>query len=372
MGNELSDRKKRILSAVINDYIETAEPVGSKTISQKEGLGLSSATIRNEMAELTSMGYLEQPHTSAGRIPSPLGYRLFVNELMHWHKLTVQETQRINKELSARVLQLDRMVSDIVTLASQLTSYPALSLTPQLKLNISRFDLIHIDEHSFIIVAMLSNKAVKNKLITLPVKIEAAMITRLSALFNAHFTGISEELISIDKISAVERASGDDLGISATIASFAIEALSGAGAAEAHVAGTSTLLQQPEFRDPDKAHRLLSLLSDNERILSLVPASSDEDSDSDVKVMIGPENIAEELRDSSVIMASYNVSEDTKCMVGIVGPTRIDYARIAAQLKYFARGVSKIFRGEVSTGMSPAALGAAEMDAKGDDVDNES
>ena len=358
---ELSDRKKRILSAVINDYIETAEPVGSKTISGD--LGLSSATIRNEMAELTSLGYLEQPHTSAGRIPSPMGYRLFVNELMHWHKLSVQEIQRINAELKSRMQMLDRMVSDVVNLASKLTHYPALSLSPPLNLTITRFDLIHIDDYSFIAVAMLSNKSVKNKLITMPFKIPDFMITRLSALFNAHFTNITEDLFDVLKISSVERAAGDDLGLTASIASFAIEILSGAGAGTAQVAGTSTLLQQPEFRDPDKAHRLLSYLSDSERILSLASQSSDDN----VKVMIGPENIAEELCDSSVVMASYSVDENTKCLVGIVGPTRMDYARVAAQLKYFARGVSRIFRGD--TDIEQAALGAA--DSEGKDADNE-
>lgn len=367
----LSERKKQILTAVINNYIETAEPVGSKALAQKAGLSLSPATIRNELSELTTMGYLEQPHTSAGRIPSPSGYRLFVNELMHQHKLSLTETERINAELNSRLKQLDRLIADVSMLASQLTAYPALALAPPVRVTITRFDLIYIDQHSFIIVAMLSNQAVKNKLIHLPVSIQQEMVQKLSTLFNAHFTNVLEENISEHTVKAVERASGDTMGIAAAIASFAIEILTEAGVGEAYVAGTSHLLQHPEFRDPDKAHRLLNYLSDSERLLALAPSGSD----GEVKVMIGPENIAEELQDSSVIMASYDAGDNMKCLVGVVGPTRMDYAKVAARLKYFAMGLSRLFRGEAPPGKEMSALLSGEdtekRQLKGDGITDE-
>ena len=210
---EISDRKKEILKAIINDYILSAEPVGSKAIAETAGLGLSSATIRNEMAELTSMGFLEQPHTSAGRIPSPAGYRMYVNELMQQYRLSLEETETINRRLNQRIQQLDKLISDVGNLASQLTSYPALALTAPAKATISRFDLIYVDSNTFIIVLMMSNNTVKNKLIHLPFSVEQRMITKLCTLFNASFTGITEDKITELLINSTERASGDTYGL---------------------------------------------------------------------------------------------------------------------------------------------------------------
>ena len=138
----ISERKKRILAALIDEYVKTAEPVGSKTIAALADLGCSSATIRNELAELTSMGYLEQPHTSAGRIPTPMGYRMYVNELMEKQKLTLEETEEINRRLNDKMIQLDHMMSDVGKIASQLTDYPALAMAAYAPATIQRFDLI--------------------------------------------------------------------------------------------------------------------------------------------------------------------------------------------------------------------------------------
>ena len=334
---EMSDRKKKILAAIIEDYIETAEPVGSKTIAEKSGLGVSSATVRNEVAELENMGYLEQPHTSAGRIPSPAGYRLYVNELMRKHKLSLEETERINQRLNLKIQQIDKLISDVGRLASQLTQYPALSLAAPAKAVIKRFDLIYIDANTFIIVSMLSNETVKNKLVHLPFSVEQGMVQKLSALFNAHFTGITEDKISSNLIDSAERAAGDTMGLVSIIASFAIEILSELGATETYVSGASHLLRHPEFRNPEKAQKLLSYLSEGNGLLSLPEAIEDDE----VKVLIGPENVAEELKDSSVVLASYNIGDGTKGLIGVVGPTRMDYSKVAAWLGYMAGGISR-------------------------------
>ena len=339
---DISERKKKILQAVIDDYIETAEPVGSKAIAQNSDLGLSSATIRNEMAELEDMGYLEQPHTSAGRIPSPQGYRIYVNELMHRHKLSLEETEVINRNLLQKMQQLDKIISDAGRLTSKLTSYPAYALaTAAAQITISRFDLIYVDPNTFIVVALLSNSSVKNKLVHLPLSVEQSMLTKLSTIFNASFTNISDDKITTQLISATERATGDTSGLVAVIAGFAIEILCETKASAAYITGTSHLLQHPEFKDVTKAQRLLDYLSEENDILKRpMPGEDDE-----LKITIGPENLADELKDSSVVVARYNAGDNMQGLIGVVGPTRMDYSKVAARLSYIAQGLGRLFSG---------------------------
>ena len=285
---EISQRKKKILAAVVDEYIRTAEPVGSKTIAQIAGLGCSSATIRNELSELTALGYLEQPHTSAGRIPSPQGYRFYVNELMERQRVSVEEAEAINARLSEKMEQLDKLMSDAGKLAGQLTGYPALTLSAPRAATIRRFDLLYIDANTFIIVVLLGDNTVKNKLVHLPFSVEQGQIQKLSALFNAGFTNIPEESVTPVLISATERAARDTMGLTSIIAAYVIEVLSESRAGAAFVTGESSLLQQPEFRDPDKAHRVISYLSDSDHLMRL-PGAADSNP---VRVIIGPENVA--------------------------------------------------------------------------------
>lgn len=335
----VSERKKKILAAVIDEYIRTAEPVGSKVIAEKAGLGCSSATIRNELAELVNMGFLEQPHTSAGRVPTPTGYRMYVNELMERQKLSLEETEEINHRLNEKIKQLDDTISDVSRLASQITDYPALALTTRTAVTIKRFDIIYVDANTFIIVVLLSDNAVKNRLVHLPVSVNEQMIRKLSTLFNANFTGIEEEQITPLLISSAERAADDTMGITSVIAAFAIEVLSEAFKPTTFVTGENRLLSQPEYRNPDKAHKLMSYLSQGGNVL-LQGNASDYGCDG-VQVLIGPENVAEELKDSSVVIATYDAGDNTKGLIGIVGPTRMDYSAVAAKLSALAAGLSR-------------------------------
>ena len=339
---ELSERKKKILAAVIDEYIASAEPVGSKLIAEKSGLKVSSATIRNELAELTSLGYLEQPHTSAGRIPTAAGYRLYVNELMERHRLSMEETEEINRSLNLKSQQLDRMMDDVGRIAADMTNYPALALASRAPDTIRRFDLLYVDANTFIIVVLLGSNKVRNKLVHLPFSVEESAIRKLSTVFNANFTGITEDRITPALISSAERALDDSMGLVAAVAGFAIEILSESAGAKAVISGGAKLLQQPEFRDPDKAHSLMSFLSDAEHLSDLPGAEA---FGSDVKVLIGPENVAEELRDSSVILAKYDAGDGMQGVIGVVGPTRMDYSKIAAKLSYIADGLSKALAG---------------------------
>ena len=357
---ELSDRKKRILTAVVEEYIATAEPVGSKFLAEKTDLNCSSATIRNELAELVNMGYLAQPHTSAGRIPTSSGYRMYVNELMQKQKLSIDETNELNERLELKLKELDNTISDVSRLASQLTEYPALAFTSHKSVTIKRFDIIYVDANTFIIVTMLSDNSVKNKLVHLPVSVDESMVKKLSSLFNASFTGIVQDDISPQLINATERAAGDDMGLASVIAAFAIQVLSEAEMPSAFISGENRLLSQPEFRDPDKAHKLMSYLSSGGHVL---PPGDEYSDNGEVRVLIGPENVAEELKDSSVIIASYDAGDGTRGLIGVVGPTRMDYSVIAAKLSFLAQGLSKRLGG----GTEPPKGLHNKLIIKGDD-----
>ena len=248
----------------------------------------------------------------------------------------------------------ERMVGQVAK--RQAVTNPDLSL-------IHIFDLIYLDANSFIIVLLLSDDTVKNKLVHLPVSAEQSMIQKLAAVFNAHFTGIREPDITPTLISSVERAAQDNLGITAVIAAFAIEALTGAGAAQTYLVGESQLLHQPEFRDPDKAHRLMSYLSDGSNLLEIPMEQLG--GENEVRVLIGPENVAEELRDSSVVLATYDAGENMRGLIGVVGPTRMDYSKVAAKLSFIAAGLSKLLGGGT---LPPPGLDN-KLIIKGDDSD---
>ena len=341
----ISERKKKILAAVVDEYIRTAEPVGSKAIAKSGELSCSSATIRNELAELVAMGYLEQPHTSAGRVPTPMGYRMYVNELMEKQKLSLEESEEMNRRLNQKIQELDDTIKDVSRLASQLTDYPALALTARSSVTVKRFDLIYVDANTFIIVLMLSSNVVKSKLVHLPISVDQELVQRLGLLFNANFTGVEKEEINPLRIHAAERAADDSLGLTAVIAAFVLETLAEVNTPTAFLSGENRLLNQPEFRDPDKAHKLMNYLSGGGYIL---PAADSLGGSDEVRVLIGPENVAEELKDSSVVIASYDAGDNTRGLIGVVGPTRMDYSAVAAKLSFLAAGLSRRLGGGVA------------------------
>jgi len=358
----ISERKKEILRTVVEQYVQTAEPVGSKAVAAELGSSISSATIRNEMAELESLGLLEQPHTSAGRIPSSHGYRVYVDELMRRQKISVNDAQVVNSVLKNRTPEQTRLLDDAGNLASRLTMYPAYALASATGvISIARFDFIYVDVHTFIIVTLLSNDTVKNKLVHLTTHVDPLMLTKLATVFNASFTGIPEERITPSLISSTERAVADTTGIVAVIAGFTIELLCEAKAVGARVSGTMSLLSHPEYRDIEKAQRLINYLSDDIELARLPsPNTSGE-----IKITIGAENLADELRDTSVMAVRYDLGGDVQGLIGVVGPTRMDYSKVAARLSYIAQGLSWLLSGGDMT-----QLDTEKNDSKvgGDDV----
>ena len=333
---ELTDRKKQILKVVVEDYVRTAEPVGSKAIAAEMG-GVSSATIRNELSDLTELGYLEQPHTSAGRVPSPKGYRLYVNELMERQRLSIAETERINQSLQMRMEELDRVISQAGRAVSSLMNYPAyVAATGKKQMTARRFELLPVDEHSRIVVMMMGDNRVKSQLLRMQLKVDTEQMPTLVNLLNSNFTGISADEMNRRLMDVSEQVTPQMfLLLSQTIA-YAADVLQEAGQKEVFTVGTSQLLKLPEFRDADKAHQLMSFLSDSKENLP-VP------DEGPMKILIGPENVSEALQDTSVVVASYDIGNDMRGLIGVVGPTRMDYGTVAARLSGFAEGLTRLF-----------------------------
>ena len=337
---ELTERKKKVLRSVVDLYIRTAEPVGSKAITELPDMKYSSATIRNEMAELTTMGYLEQPHTSAGRIPSAAGYRLYVDELMAEYRLSIDETKSINTAIEEKMQQVDKMVEKVAKLVSQATDLPAISVASrQTGTTIKRYDLILAGQGSIILVLMLPNDEVVNKLIKLPVNVTETDLKLLGAVLNATMTEIPLDGFTAELMEKVMRSAGAASSLVPVIVDFAAETLRRQGSTDMAVAGQMRLLGQPEYRDVDKAHRLLTTL--DEESLSGLPAVME--NENGTKVLVGPENVSQELKDTSVVMTKFDIGDGLQGMIGVVGPTRMDYAKVTARLSYFAESLSKMF-----------------------------
>ncbi len=337
---ELTERKKKVLRSVVDLYIRTAEPVGSKAITELPDMNYSSATIRNEMADLLAMGYLEQPHTSAGRIPSAAGYRLYVDELMADYRLSMDEANSIHTAIEEKMQQVDKMVEKVAKLVSQATNLPAISVAARTGgVTVSRFDLILTSPGSVILVMMLSSNDVVNKLIQLPLPVGQTDLTTLCAVLNATMTDLPVDGFTADLLDRVLRASGSAAALVPVIVDFATETLRRHGNANMAVAGQMRLLDQPEYRDIDRAQRVLTSLDEDS--LSNLPAVMM--NENGTKVLVGPEHVAQELKDTSVVMTKFDIGDGMQGMIGVVGPTRMDYAKVTARLSCFAENLSKLF-----------------------------
>ena len=337
---ELTDRKKKVLRSIVDLYIRTAEPVGSKAIAEMPDMNYSSATIRNEMADLLAMGYLEQPHTSAGRIPSPAGYRLYVDELMQDYRLSIDETHSINAAIEEKMQRVDKMVEKMAKLVSQATELPAISVAERRGgATVKRFDLIMAGAGSFILVMMLSTDEVVNKLIKLPIPLEESDLKLLGAVLNATMADLPAEEFTANLLERVMNSAGAAAMLVPVIVEFTTETLNRQQSTNMAVAGQVRLLNQPEYRDIDKAQRMLTSLDEDS--LSNLPAVMQ--GANGTKVLVGPENVSKELKDTSVVMTKFDIGDGLQGMIGVVGPTRMDYAKVTARLSYFAESLSKMF-----------------------------
>ena len=335
---ELTERKKQILRAIVDSYIRTAEPVGSKTISQLPGMDFSPATIRNEMADLTSMGLLEQPHTSAGRVPSAAGYRLYVDELMQNYRLSMDETKTINQAMEVKMQEVDKMISQVGKLVSKMTDLPAYAVAARSsQRTVKRFDLILAEAGSFILVVMLSDNQVQNKLIRLPLDVSQEDLRLLSAVLNASLTELTADEITPELLAKVTRSAAGAASLVPVIVDYTVELLKKTHS-EVYMTGQAKLLGQPEYHDVEKAQEVLTSL--DEDVISNLPATL---SSGTTQILVGPENVAKELKDSSVVSTKFDIGDGMQGMIGVVGPTRMDYAKITARLSYFAENLGRMF-----------------------------
>jgi heat-inducible transcriptional repressor len=337
---EMTDRKKKVLRCIVDLYIRTAEPVGSKAIAELPDMHYSSATIRNEMADLLAMGYLEQPHTSAGRIPSPAGYRLYVDELMADYRLSIEEAHSINTAIEEKMERVDKMVQQVAKLVSQATDLPAISVASRRGGDtVRRFELILAGQGSFILVMMLSSDEVVNKLIKLPLHVTETDLKLLSAVLNATLTDLTPEEFTPALLERIMQSAGAAASLVPVILEFTTETLNRQGRTNMAVAGQVRLLEQPEYRSIEKAQRMLNTL--DEDVLSNLPAVMQ--NSNGTQVLVGPESVAKELKDTSVVMTRFDIGDGMQGMIGVVGPTRMDYAKVTARLSYFAESLSKLF-----------------------------
>jgi len=335
---ELTARKKQILKVVTERYIDSAEPVGSKYIAEAMGGSVSSATIRNELADLVELGYLEQPHTSAGRIPSAKGYRLFVNELMEKRDVTGEEADEINAALTGKMQEIDSVIAQAGKMVSSFVNYPAYSVAAgKNRISVRRYDLLPVDEGSFIAVVMTDDSRVKSQVIRSELNVPTDQLSALANLLNTHFTGIPAEEMGT-KLMALAGQLGAELfmPLSLTV-DYATAVMDRGTQNQVFTTGQSQLFMQPEFQDLSKANDIMSLLTDQKDNLPVL------DENTPMQILIGPENVNEALRDASVVVASYDIGDNMRGLIGVVGPTRMDYAKVAARLSYFAESLTKMF-----------------------------
>ena len=331
---ELSARKKQILKAIIGDYIRTAEPVGSKALTEGHELPFSSATIRNEMSELEEMGYLEKPHTSAGRIPSPQGYRLYVDELMEKPGETADDDgAALQQTVLAKVRELDHLVQEAGRLLTSLTNYASVAITPALaQISIRQFEIIAVDKMNFVIVVVTDSGTVKNKMVR-----TVSEVTKDEAyVLNQTLTGLPLSNITAERFDIVRRAAGLT-ALLAPVAEYIAELIAELSDQKVYLDGTSKLLRFPEYRDTKKAQTLLDYMEDDSR--HLLPATRKIDG---IQFFIGPENGENPLSETSAIYAKYDIGKIGQGAIGIVGPTRMDYAKLSAQLSRFAKGLNRL------------------------------
>lgn len=357
---DLTERQKQILRAIVDIYVSTAEPVGSKAIAALPDVSCSSATIRNEMAELTQMGLLEQPHTSAGRIPSPAGYRLYIDELMQDYRLSLDETKSLNEALELKSQEFDKMMSQVGKLVSKMTDLPAYTVATRRSEAVAKhFDLIMAGSGSIILVLMLSDDQVKNKLIKLPVSATEADLKLLAAVLNASLTDLTAEQINAELLEKITRSAGAAGALVPLVLDFTLECLRQQHG-DVHLTGQMRLLGQPEYKDAaEKAQEVFETL--DEDMISNLPAVLPKDGP--VQFLVGPENVAKELKDTSVVMMRFDIGEGMQGTIGVVGPTRMDYAKITAKLGYFAENLGRMFQKTNPTQIPPAlAEGTDESD----------
>ena len=330
--NGLDERKTKILNAIIKNYLETGEPVGSRTISKYTDLNLSSATIRNEMSDLEELGYILQPHTSAGRIPSDKGYRFYVDHLM-------EEKDREVADIKAFVIEhtekMDQVLQQVAKLLAVNTNYATMITSPQTHHSKVKFlQLSNVDEHNILVVVVLEGNLVKNKIIPVEEPIDNEQMLKLNMLLNTNLTGFSMEEINLGTIALLKEKAGIHSKLIGSVLDAVAEAINEGEDLEIYTSGATNILKYPELSDSGNASELLNAFEEKDQLVSLVTENLAEDEEqTGIQVYIGNEAPIQTMKDCSVVTATYELGEGVKGTIGIIGPKRMDYENVMSNLK---------------------------------------
>lgn len=342
----LDERKQSILLAIVHDYIESAEPIGSRTVAKKYKLGVSPATIRNEMADLEELGYIEQPHTSAGRVPSERGYRYYVDYLMKRKDLSREEEKMILQEFEAKVKDVGQIIQKTSQLISQITSYTALVLqTHTGKSNFKHLQLVQMGPVQAMAIVIMDSGAVHHRIIDVPESISGVDLETISRVLNAKLHGLTIESIKLTLLKEIYF----ELARHKHVVDLAVEIIQDSLALKKedkiYLGGVFNILNQPEFHNVEKVKTLLSLLEQEELLCELLAGA---DREAGVTVRIGHEINQHVIRECSVVSAPLRVSGSTVGSIGVLGPTRMDYARVISVVDFMTESLARVLESLVT------------------------
>lgn len=336
---ELSERKLKILQAIIRNYLETGEPVGSRTISKYTDLNLSSATIRNEMSDLEELGLIVQPHTSAGRIPSDQGYRLYVDMLMRERQ---EEMEHLQVELNAKSQKLDIILKEAAKILAANTNYASLVTTPQYRTRKLKFlQITQVDNDNLLAIIVLEGNVVKNKMISISQPVDSDVVLRLNLLLNSSLQGLDLREINL---GIIQKLKADSSGYGALISDIldAVAATLEEEEMQTYTSGTTNIFKYPELNDSEKASNLLYALEEKKQLTELM--YSEGDSERGIQVYIGNESPIEATKDCSVVTATYHMEDGVYGKIGIIGPRRMDYEKVVEALQNLMRELDDILK----------------------------
>lgn len=344
---ELDDRKIKILQAIIKNYLESGEPVGSRTISKLSDLNLSSATIRNEMADLEELGYIIQPHTSAGRIPSDKGYRFYVDTLM---EAKVEEINTMKADLEEKAGKIENLLKHVAKLLAVNTNYATMVTTPKYRSRKCKFlQLTEIDEHNVLSVIVLEGNIVKNEMIHVNEYLDKEIVLKLNLVLNSFLQGLDLEEINLGIVQKLKEQAGEHEKLVSDILDAVAKAMQEEGNIEVFTSGVTNMLSYPELNDGKDVKDLIFTLEDKKELAELVDQDLEYDSEDSInngriQVYIGNETPIDSMKNCSVVTATYELEDGVYGKVGIIGPKRMDYEKVVGTLKNLMSQLDDIFR----------------------------
>ncbi|MDF2907282.1 MAG: hrcA [Herbinix sp.] len=338
---QLDERKLKILQAIIRNYLESGEPVGSRTISKYTDLNLSSATIRNEMSDLEELGYIVQPHTSAGRIPSDKGYRLYVDMLLHDK---VQEVENMKELLLQKADRLENLLQQVAKLLAVNTQYTTMVSTPQYKKKVKFIQLTEVDENQLLAVIVFERNIVKNKIIQVTTSLNKETLLKLNIVINTFLQGLDLGEINLPVISQIKEQVGEYRNLVNDILDAIMQAVTEEEDIEIFTSGTTNILRYPELSDKEKVSELLYTLEEKKALTELIQDKMEDEENRGIQVYIGDETSVEAMKECSVVTATYEIEEGVYGKVGIIGPKRMDYQKVVSTLQSLMVQLDDIFK----------------------------